>query len=170
MVLDWDSWFFTRRIPGLGITICNKITAVIIIYYCQDNMLLIHCTTSCTRAVWLTQLDKLINVSIGLYLLCFPPPIFAYFVLNACSHKKLFFLFKWIFRLWMEKRTVSTSVVIPLDFNLKKLRHWSCRKWKSGNKCMSVDWNYMTFNYLISEILFINLHLVFWQFSSVSQK
>ena len=49
----------------------------------------------------------------------------------------------------MEKRTVSTSVVIPLDFNLKKLRHWSCRKWKSGNKCMSVDWNYMTFNYLL---------------------
>ena len=32
------------------------------------------------------------------------------------------------------------------------------------------DWNYTTFNYLISEILFINLHLVFWQFSSVSQK
>ena len=102
--------------------------------------------------------------------MCFPPPIFAYFVLNACSHKKLFFLFKWIFRLWMEKRTVSTSVVIPLDFNLKKLRHWSCRKWKSGNKCMSVDWNYMTFNYLISEILFINLLLVFWQFSSVSRR
>ena len=27
MVLHWDSWFFTRWIPGLTITICNKITA-----------------------------------------------------------------------------------------------------------------------------------------------
>ena len=28
MVLDWDSWFFTRWVPGLAITICNKITAM----------------------------------------------------------------------------------------------------------------------------------------------
>ena len=26
LVLDWDSWFFTRWVPGLTITICNKIT------------------------------------------------------------------------------------------------------------------------------------------------
>ena len=26
MVLAWDSWFFTRWVPGLTITICNKIT------------------------------------------------------------------------------------------------------------------------------------------------
>ena len=26
LVLDWDSWFFTRWAPGLTITICNKIT------------------------------------------------------------------------------------------------------------------------------------------------
>ena len=28
MVLDWDSSFFTRWVPGLTITICNKITAM----------------------------------------------------------------------------------------------------------------------------------------------
>ena len=26
-VLEWDSWFFTRGVPGLTITICNKISA-----------------------------------------------------------------------------------------------------------------------------------------------
>ena len=26
LVLDWDSWFFTKWVPGLAITICNKIT------------------------------------------------------------------------------------------------------------------------------------------------
>ena len=26
LVLDWDSWSFTRWVPGLTITICNKIT------------------------------------------------------------------------------------------------------------------------------------------------
>ena len=32
MALDWDSRFFTRRVPGLTITICNKITGMYIIY------------------------------------------------------------------------------------------------------------------------------------------
>ena len=31
MVLDWDSWFFTRWVPGLALTICNKI---IDYYFC----------------------------------------------------------------------------------------------------------------------------------------
>ena len=26
--MDWDSWFFTRWVPGLTITFCNKITAL----------------------------------------------------------------------------------------------------------------------------------------------
>ena len=29
MVLDWDSWFFTRWVPWLTITICNKITEIV---------------------------------------------------------------------------------------------------------------------------------------------
>ena len=28
LVLDWESWFFTRWVPGLNITICNNITVV----------------------------------------------------------------------------------------------------------------------------------------------
>ena len=30
MVLDWDSWCFTRWVPGLTVTICNKITVLTI--------------------------------------------------------------------------------------------------------------------------------------------
>ena len=33
MVLDWDSWFFTRWVPGLALTISNKIIDYYLFFY-----------------------------------------------------------------------------------------------------------------------------------------
>ena len=39
LVMDRDSWFFTIWVPGLTITICNKIAVITLNYYYQ------HCPT-----------------------------------------------------------------------------------------------------------------------------
>ena len=37
--LNWDSWFFTRWVAGLNITICNKITKLLFFHYYFQELL-----------------------------------------------------------------------------------------------------------------------------------